>query len=221
MNELRHIPESIRDAKKHIFKKAWVWIGTKPLWLKAAIILIIACAMIFSARLNFFGEPYFKYSQLFIPWHLPGVDPVQPLISLLFSYEIKDASGRKREGKLGDVCYSKDRIYLSVRTDRKCYICIFGIDSKGIHPVLKKNGPSPIFIDRDKNYEIDFRLDDTTGLEIYYAIASHTRFDFDESINPYLKFVFHQGTSKGPQFSEFHLQLPDEFVQRFIYFQHH
>jgi hypothetical protein len=180
--------------------------------------LLLIVLLIFAARLNFFGKPYYRYSKLIIPWHISGVDAEKPVISLSFSYEIEDSKGR-RIGQLGDVCYTGDRIFLSFQANAKSWISVFGIDANGIYPLFQRKF-SPSLVDKEKKYTLSFELNSATGNEIYYVVAGHENFDFDESIRPHLKATFPQGNSKGPAFSKYQMNLSDIFTQRFIYFQH-
>jgi hypothetical protein len=63
-------------------------------------------------------------------------------------------------------------------------------------------------------------LDETTGVEIHYAIAASGKFNFKEEITSHLENKFPEGHSKGPVFSNYEFKLPSKFVQGHIYFNH-
>ena len=41
-----------------------------------------------------------------------------------------------------------------------------------------------------------------------------------KEIEPHLKNVFPAGNSKGAAFSEYQIELPEKFTQKYIYFKH-
>lgn len=219
MTDTDKAPSSVEDIKKHFFRKTWILIIKQPLYLKIIFCLAIAGLLVFSARLNFFGDPYYKYSKFIIPIRIPSVDPEQPAISLIYKYEIEDPKGR-RTGVLGDNLYSGDRVFLSFKSNLDCWVSVFGVDSRRIFPLWRKNF-TPEKIEKNIEYSVQpFELDETTGNEIYYLIASHKKFNFDKSIRPYLRKLFPQGSSKGAVFYKYQMELSDDFAQRFIYFNH-
>ena len=169
------------------------------------------------ARLSFFGEPYDRYAKLILPAKIPRFDPDIPVIALSFRYDIEDNMGR-RTGKLGEAVYSGDRIYLSVKAGSNCWLSVFGVDAKGVHPVFREKF-EPSFIEKGE-HSLDFSLDEAVGNEVYYAIAASKAFSFEEDIQPNLQRVFPEGNSKGPKFSEFRLELPEQYTQNLIYFYH-
>ncbi len=218
MVEDKRIPESIEDVKKQVFRGIWIWISKKSLGLKIVFCVLFVIILFSLSRINIFGEPYYGYSKLIFPVNITGVDPVHSVIPLSLSYEIQGHMGR-RTGKLGDVCYDEDYIYLYFAAGKNCWVSVFCVDSKGIHPVFRKE-LSPNYVEKDETYTIDFELDETIGTEIYYAIAAYEKFSFEEDIKPYLDQVFSQGNSKGPAFSRYELKLPKMFTQKLIYFKH-
>ena len=87
-------------------------------------------------------------------------------------------------------------------------------------PLWKKKF-SPEKIEKNIDYSVQpFKLDETVGNEIYFIVASDKKFSFDKSIRPYLDKIFPQGSSKGPAFSKYQMELPAYFAQRFVYFNH-
>lgn len=217
MSQENKTPESFGDIGKLYFKKCWIWISNKPLWLKAGVVIIIILLSFLAARANLLGEPWYYYTKKVIPY-IPFFDDERSLISVSLSYEIEDAMGT-RIGKLGDVCYDGDRIYLSFKVNTPCWVSVFGVDSKGIYPIFYEQF-SPFKVDKDVSYRRSFQLDQTEGNEIYYVIAAHDKFDFEEHLRPILKEIFPQGNSKGPVFSKYQINLPETFTQEFIYFKH-
>jgi len=167
---------------------------------------------------GFFGEPYYRYAKLIFPAKLTGIDPANPVIALSFGYEIEDDMGR-RTGKLGEAVYSGDRIYLLVEAESNCWLSLFCVDAKGIHPVFREKF-EPSFIEKGKPYRLDFSLDETVGNEVYYAILAHQAFSFEADIRPNLQRVFPEGNSKGPKCSKFRLELPEQYTQKLIFFYH-
>lgn len=211
-------PESLTDLKKHIFSRTWLWMSHKPAWLKIVIGIIAVIVLLTAARFNFFGNTFYQYSRVLLPGHIPLVDPAIPVIPFSMKYEIEDQLG-KRIGKLGDICYSGDQLTISFMAGIPCWVTVFGVDSKGIHPVFRTK-LDPSLIEKEQNYPLSFTLDETLGNEIYYAIAAPESFRFQEEIEPFLRCVFPSGNSKGPSFSEYQLELPEKFTQNFIYFNH-
>lgn len=211
-------PESPTDVGKQLFKRAWQWWAGRPWWAKILASLAIIIVLFATSRLKFFGEPYYDYARLILPIHLPGVDEIKPAIGLSLAYEIEDSMGR-RGGKLGETIYSGDRIYLSLEASHTCWLSVFGVDAKGIHPIFREK-LSPSLIEKGLKYTLDFILDETVGNEVYYAVAAHEEFSFEEDIQPYLQRVFPQGHTKGPKFSEYQLSLPPQYAMSMIYFQH-
>ena len=219
MDQENQTPGSLKELKQHFFKKIWNWIIVKSAGYKIAFGVGCIILLVVAARLNFFGEPYFKYARLIIPMHIPCVDEEAPSIPLILSYEIEDKRGR-RTGKLGDTCYSGDRIYISLKAGEPSWITVFGVDSKRKPFPIHKQKLNPDFMVADKYYTYHFTLDHTIGSEVYYAIAAPEEFNFEENIRPSLDDVFSKIGSKGPVFSEYQLELPDKFTQEFIYFRH-
>ncbi len=217
MNQSNQHPESIEDVKKYLFKRIWLWTTYKPIWIKIAFGIGAVVIIIAFARLDIFGEPYSRYSKSLIPWRLP-FDPALPLIPLEITYDIEDSMGI-RPGTLGDNASTGDRIILTFKAGTKCWATVFCVDSKGIHPIFRGN-LSPTLIDQNKSYSLKFKLDSTTGHEVYYVIAAHEKFDFDQDIKPHLKTVFPAGYSKGPVISKYKIKLPDRFVHDLVYFEH-
>lgn len=211
-------PESLADVKKNIFRNVWKWGSKKPRWVKMIFSIAAVILLLIAARLNFFGEPFHRYSKLVLPIYIPAVDPAVPVIPFSLRYEIEDLLGR-RTGKLGDTCYHGDHLYISFKAGLSCWVSLFGVDSKGIYPVFRGK-LAPSHIEKEQNYTLDFKLDETVGNEIYYAIAASESFSFQEEIEPHLRNVFPTGDSKGPVFWEYQIELPEKFTQKFIYFKH-
>lgn len=195
-----------------------MWLAGKPWWAKILAGLTIILVFFAACRLNFLGEPYYGYAKLMLPVHLPGVDAVKPAIGLSLGYDVEDNMGR-RGGKLGATIYSGDRIYLSLEASHACWLSVFGVDAKGIHPVFREK-LSPSLIDKELKYTLDFTLDETVGNEVYYAVAAHEEFSYEKDIQPHLRRVFPEGHTKGPRFSEYQLSLPPQYAMSMIYFQH-
>jgi len=218
MTQKDKTPESFEDVKRHLFKKGWIWLALKPVWIKSLVILSLLLLIFAGARLNFFGTTLYRYSKLLTSFEIPVVDPDKPVIPLSLNYEIEDGLGR-HIGKLGGTCFSKNHLYISFKVGISCWITVFGVDSKGIFPIFR-NKLDPSYIDKEKDYILDFKLDETEGNEIYYAITALERFSYQKDIEMNLKKVFHSGSSKGAAFSKYQIELPEKFTQKFIYFRH-
>ncbi len=218
MAQANKTPESLADVKKHIFRNVWIWLGQKPRWVKIIFSFAGVILLLIVARLNFLGEPFYRYSKLLLPASISAVDPTAPVIPLFLSYEIED-SFERRPGKLGDTSYDGDHLFISFKAGIQCWVSVFGVDSNGIHAVFRHK-LDPSLIEKGQTYTPDFELDKTVGNEIYYAIAASEPFNFHHEIEPHLKNVFGEGNSKGPSFSEYQLRLPEKFTQKFIYFKH-
>jgi hypothetical protein len=231
------------EIKNHFFQKAWIFIIKQPLYLKitfclTVVVFLLLCSrlnlflkitfcltvvvfLLLCSRLNLFGNPYYRYSKIIIPIHLPVVDAAPMIISLIFNYEIENTKGRRRRGLLGDNLYSGDRVFLSFKSNSDCWVSVFGVDSKRTFPLWPSR--KKFFtgkIKKNSDYVETFILNQTIGNEIYYIVASQKKFNFNKSIRPHLDKLFPQGNSKGPAFSKYQLALSDEFVQRHIYFSH-
>lgn len=218
MPESKLQPESLEDVHKHFFKRAWMWMAERPGWVKILAGLGLVLLLLAGARLNFFGEPYYRYARFVLPAKLSGIDASIPVVALSFGYEIEDDMSR-RAGKLGETVYSGDRIYLSVQAGSNCWLSVFCVDAIGIHPVFREK-LAPSLVEKGQTHTLEFSLDETVGKEIYYAVAASEVFSFEADIRPNLRQVFPQGHSKGPKFSEYHLKLPEQFTQKLVYFQH-
>ncbi len=212
------IPESLNDLKKIMFKRTWVWIRNKTLLNKVFIILFILFTLIICARINLLGHRYYILTKRLFNVHISGIDLEEPVISLYLNYHINDDMG-KRIGRLGDITYSGDEISLSIKANRDCWVCIICLDEKGIYPIFH-NQYDPSFVEGGILYEFKFNLDETVGIEIYYAIAAKDRFSYVLDIEPKIKSIFPEGQSKGPRFSEYMLDLSDKYTQRHIFFYH-
>ena len=217
MTEEGKPPESLGEVKARIFKKTWIWVSSLPMGLKIIVGIVGALFLIVTARFNLLGNTYYDYSKKLIPLKL-RIDPELSVVPISFQFEIEDQMGR-RTGKLSDTYYTGDRVYLSFKAGSPCWITIIGVDSKKIYPVFRHK-LSPSKIEKDQKYTLNFKLDNTVGWEIYYAIAAHENFDFEGDISPRLRRIFPEGNSKGPVFSNYSLTLPDKFTQKILYFNH-
>jgi len=218
MLEHQKIPSSFKKLAEKIEKFFLKWFFQQKRWIQLVIAISILIFLLGLARSNFLGEQLYRLSKILIPLDIPWVDPPKPMIPLYFSYEIEDQINR-RDGKLGGTCYTGDRIYLNYRTGIACWITLFGVDSKGVHPILQ-NKFNPIFIEKDKPYSEVFTLDNTSGYEVYYAVAAMDKFDFDKDIRPYIKPLNFQTGAKGPTLSEYQLNLSERFRHEYLYFNH-
>lgn len=112
---------------------------------------------------------------------------------------------------------SGSQITLKAVLGAPAWLTVFCMDRKGVHPLFRnKLEPSNVVAG---SYILDFKLDDTQGREIYFAIAGETVFSFEEDIAPTLEQSFTNG-SKGPVGKVASLPLPDHLNQVFIGFNH-
>ncbi len=150
------------------------------------------------------------------------------IVPLQMDYQIESsAAGGIRNGKLNDVCRSGDIIHLSVNSAPNCYVMVFCIDSMMIPlPVFPRGELEPVFFAGGKIPVPPFLLNEVTGTEIYYAVASKKKFSFRE-LTPYLDTALSKieklsrnPLSKGPTVAPFELRLPVKFTYDYIYFRH-
>jgi hypothetical protein len=202
-------PKSIPEIKKRIFQSAWIWLCKQSIWLKILIAILIIFFLLVISRMNFIGEPWYRISGLIIPLQ-------KPALFLNMDYTITDAHGT-RAGKKNDLCHNGDYIDLSVSSSDECWLTLFCLDSKGIHPLFN-NSLEPKLIRGEKFIQIKFNLDTTIGNEVYYAIAARKNFSFEKIVKPNLGKVNTGG--KGPDFGNYRLNLSRGFVSEYFGFKH-
>lgn len=155
----------------------------------------------------------------------PLTQKSRPAIQLLLSYIVKNSDGT-REGKLGDLCLSGDHIVLSVSADTNCWLMVFYISIKEVPEAIFPEELEPRMVSGGSNYYSDFFLNDVPGQELYYAVASHDKFTFNElipqldTLRDRLKHFDPDGNAKGPVSTPCNLNLPDRFSSDVIYFNH-
>ena len=186
---------------------------------RVIVIIIVFCISFTFARKDYLGKDAYKISHILIPFNLPFIDPALPDILLNFTFEVENEFGREK-GKNGETYFSGNNIYLSINSNRKCWLCLFCIDAKGIYGL--KNGSTEVFLfdPNDYPYQFEFLLDETIGSEIYLAVASHQKFDFGKDIKPKINNVFPELNSKGPVFFRQNLSFGDAFYQSIIHINH-
>lgn len=211
-------PGSLEDAKNFLFRRIWAWIRRQSLIVKLAAALVIVLVLIVLARLNVFGEPYFRYARAAAPWHIPVVDDDSRVIPISLSFETENEFGRLT-GKRGGPCYSDDHIYLSFKVGLSSWVSVLSMDAKRIHGLLQ-NKRDPSLVESDKTYIIDFPLDDTTGNEVFYVIASSEPYTFETDIAPHLPRNSVLSGEKGPAKSSYQLTLPEMFAVKFTHCNH-
>jgi hypothetical protein len=119
------------------------------------------------------------------------------------------------QGILGKTYYTNDTIELEINTSIDCYICYFGVDSKGINAVNSKNISVSYFKSGRNSFK--FPLDSVVGEEIYYVFGSECKFNFSKDILPKIH-LDSLIRIKGPQYSE--RRIDTKYFSDFIWFQH-
>lgn len=139
----------------------------------------------------------------------------QPRIQLNFNFSVNGI-----QGILGKTYFSGDNVSLEIKTNLDCYITLFCLDKKGIHGLFNNQLKPSLIRGGDEGETITFQLDDTMGNEAYFAIASHTFFDFDSEIKPKLLKILSEVGDKGPDFTKWIDLDNHKFFQKSIYFKH-
>ncbi len=212
-------PESLDDVKKRLFARAWSGMARGSLKLRVSIGLLILLILLGLARCHFFGDLGYRYAKALLPFSIPVVDEAQAVIPLLLQYQVADAYTGRRNGKLGETLRTGDHVFVSFKVGRPCWVTVFCIDSKGVQPVFGE-GLDPLKVEKSEFYTLDFKLNDTLGPEIYYAVAKTDKFRFKKHVEPYLKRRFPKLTSKGPARSQFDLELPPQYQKKWFFFEH-
>lgn len=210
---------SAKALKNFIFQRLLKWFLSLSLVARIAVCSLSILLVIILSRIGVFGEKTYYLSKKLIPFTIPIVDPEKPDILLTFTFDVDNDSGRIK-GRIGSTYWSGNRIYLMINSNVKCWLLIFSVDSQDVYGVYNRSKQPGLFKPNKEPHVITFLLDDNVGPEIYYAIASHTKFDFEEDIKPKLKSVFPDFKAKGPLFSNYRIGLGDEYYQAVISFNH-
>jgi hypothetical protein len=212
-------PSSVEDVQKSFFRRGWTWFQLRSRITQTFLALGLVAALFILARLQLLSERAQRLSQILVPVDIPFLDPHQPVVPIDLRFTIEDRLTGIRQGRLGDVVASGERIGLEFEAGSAAWVTVFGIDSKGIHPIFGKD-LNPRFVEKGEPYRREITLDSTVGPEVYYAIAAAREFDFSEDLRPHLKTLFPEGRIKGPRFSAYELRLPEKLSQDLIYFEH-
>jgi hypothetical protein len=212
-------PDSAEDIQKHLFRRGWTWLQRQSRTAQLALALGFLIVLFTLARLQLLSERVQRISRILVPIEIPVLDPPQPFVPISLDYTVEDRVTGVREGRLGDTVVSGDRVDLELQVGGTAWVVLFGIDSKGTHPVFG-DGFRPRLVERDSTYRQRITLDSTVGREVYYAIAAPRKFDFSDDILPHIRRIFPEGRVKGPAFSTYELRLPKGFNQDLIYFEH-
>jgi hypothetical protein len=202
-------PESMEDVEKRVFRRAWLWLRRQPLWIKILLAILAGAYFIAFSRMDLIGETFYRLSTFIIPLQ-------KPALFLTLDYSVQGAQG-SRIGKKNDVCHNGDYISLCVIPSDSCWLTLFCIDSKGIHPLFN-SGLEPQMIRGEKPLFVKFNLDTTIGNDVYCAIAARKNYSFEKTIKPNLD-KSNAGV-KGPDFGDFRLNIPRGFFYEYFGFRH-
>lgn len=220
------VPRLLYVLKQPFFKKIWIWIVKRPPGFKIGFLIAVVVLLFALARFNIFGEPFYKYSQLIFSDHFSNVKKEgevakkEHVIPLMFTYEIENSPGLWQTGRPGDTYFSDDRISISLKSGVSCWLTVFGVDSKKVPFAIFQKELNPAYITEEENFEKRFKLDNITGMEVYYAIASQNEFDFDSEVKPYLDEFLAKTNFKQDVLLRYKLDLPATFTQKMINFKH-
>lgn len=211
-------PISWEDFKRKSFITFIQWFNKKSIIIKIIIVLLMVLLFAATARFHLIGNTAYQFSKVIFPFYIWWIDPPFPVIPTTFWYDIENSNGR-RSGKLGDICRSDDRIYLSFKMGIDCFVSVFSLDPKGIYPIFN-NKLDPSYVKKDYQYTLNFKLDHTSGQEIYYIVASLDAFKFNKDILPAIPNYSKHSISKGPEFSNYSLVLPRKFTSQVLHCKH-
>lgn len=212
-------PESLEEAKKRVFARIWTRFVEGSLWVKLSLGLLAAIIVLVLARSHFLGDLGYRFSKVLFPFQISVVDEELAIIPLTFNYQVADAHMGKRDGKLGETLRTGDHLFLTFKVGIACWVNVFCIDEKGVQSVFGQ-GLNPHWVEKGEPYTLDFKLNDTLGREVYYAVANRNRFSFEKDIKPFLTHRFPNLNSKGPAISEFDIELPSNFRKKWFFFEH-
>lgn len=210
---------SLKSLWKFIFQRVSKWFFNLPLIGKIVVCSLSILVVLILSRIGVLGEKWYYLSKKVIPFTIPIIDTKPSDILLTFTFDVETDLGRVK-GRIGRTYWSGNRIYLSINSNVECWLSIFSVDSKGVYGVYKRSKQPGLFKPQREPHVITFLLDDNVGPEIYYAIASHTKYDFVKDIKPKLENIFPDFKAKGPLFSNYRLDLGDEYYQAVISFNH-
>lgn len=210
---------SLKALKEFIFQRALKWFLNLTLIAKIVVCGLSILLVLILSRIGVFGEKPSYLSRKVIPFTIPIIDPKPADILLTFIFDVETDLGRVN-GRIGRTYWSGNRIYLSINSNVECWLSIFSVDSKGVYGIYNQSKQPGLFRPQREPHVITFLLDDNVGPEIYYAVASHTKFDFVKDIKPKLENIFPDFKAKGPLFSNYRLDLGDEYYQAAISFNH-
>lgn len=188
-----------------------------PVQIFFCIVLIVILFIV--ARFGLLGLKPYEFTHRIVPIHIPIIDVYAPVIPLSLNYEIEDASGNRRTGKIDDQCCTGDRITLSFKAGCDCNALIIGVDAKKTYSIFGEEFKAQRII-RNESYTVNtFSLDSTTGTEAYYLIASAEQLDFEEYVEPEIKRI-KSISGKGVVFSTFELKLQSGIYYKYVNFKH-
>ncbi|MBN2433817.1 MAG: hypothetical protein JXK07_00970 [Spirochaetes bacterium] len=217
-NKRKH-PDSVEGIKKFYEKKAVQWFLRQFMTVRILVIVTILLVLFIAARIELLGrKPYESFCRI-LPIHIPVIDPVIRVIPLSLSYEIEDALGNRRTGKIGDQCCSGDKISISFKAGSDCNALIIGVDSKNIYSIFGEQFKAQGIMENEAYTTNTFMLDTTIGVEAYYLIVSTENLDFKRDIEPEIKRIRSLG-GKGALFSDFELKLRSGMYYKYVKFRH-
>lgn len=210
---------SFDALKRFVFQTLSRWLFNLSLLAKVAVVVFTAAVIFILARIGYLGDKPHDLALRLIPRRIPIVDLLQPDIFLTLTFDVDTGSGPVK-GRIGGTYRSGNRLYLWIDSNTKCWLSIFSIDAKDVYGIYNEEKQPRIFKPKNKPHLITFLLDDTTGPEVYYAVASYWKFDFSKEIEPKLKKMFANLGAKGPLFPSHRLELGNHYYQAIISFSH-
>lgn len=212
-------PGTVGEIKGRALWRLWLWFSGRTLLSRMLLALVTVWIAFVLARLGFLGATGTQAARMIIPMDLTWLDPRPPIVPLLLSYEHGEATHPRKMGRLGEVVRSGETVVLTFMAGTDAWVTVFGLDQRGVHPVFG-SGLDPLPVVANRSYARAFELDETEGLEVYFAIAASGEFEFRNVIAPRLESVRLDVPIKGPTQFPFELQLPARFTQSLVYFQH-
>jgi hypothetical protein len=209
-------PKSTQEVRERLFQRLWRWLEMRSRAQRFSIMLGISIVLAVLGRANMLGDTTYRICRIVLPLRIDRIDGRIATPALFLDYVITTDT-ESRPGRLNDVCLSGETITLSVTASQPCWIAIWGVDRKGLHPLM--GASEPVLIKDGVRYEDSFLLDDTEGLEVYYAIGSQFPFRPDQVRQVLVRAQADLDSYKGPA-GALQLQLPKEFSHTMIFFRH-
>ncbi len=210
------------DLTKEYLPTILKWYKARPLWLQISIGIIIMSVLLVLARAGVLGDPSQRFARLITPKYIAWLDDPRETIRIDFTFDVESEHGRK-SGNIGGTYYTGNHIYLLFETNVPCYLLVFNMDAKGInllYPPLNASKPER-FVPGDSPIEMGpFQLDEITGTEVFYLVASYREFEYKKDIASAVNEIREKlSQAKGVDLFGT-LNLADDIHQKSIYFQH-